>query len=110
MFQKENSFQIRLAESTRIRKKYPDRIPVVIQPDFRISIAKTKYLVSFDMTMGQFIYFLRSRIKLESHQSVFLLVNESIPSSSELINIIYERHKQKDGFLYINFCLENIFG
>ena len=110
MFQKDNAFSIRLAESIRIRNKYPDRIPVVIQPDFRISISKKKYLVSYDMTMGQFIYFIRSRIKLESHQSIVLLINDTVPSSSEIINIIYNRHKQKDGFLYINICLENIFG
>jgi GABA(A) receptor-associated protein len=110
MFKKKHSFSDRLAESNHIRQKYPDRVPIILEPDSRISLSKKKYLVSWDLTMGQFIYIIRNRVKLASHQSLLFLTQQTVPSTSELIKSLYERYKDRDGFLYMNCCVENVFG
>ena len=60
-------------ESSRIKNKYPDRVPVIVEkkdenPDIP-DIDKKKFLVPTDLTVGQFIYVVRKRINLESFKS-----------------------------------------
>ena len=67
-FRRLHSKENRIEESRKIREKYPERIPVIVEkskscqelPD----IDKHKFLVPKDLTMGQFIYVIRKRIKL----------------------------------------------
>ena len=73
-------------------------------------IDKKKYLVPSDLTAGQFVYVIRKRLKLPAEQAIYLFVNASIPPSSALLNSLYEKQKDPDGFLYINFSSENTFG
>lgn len=113
-FHREHSFEKRIEESTRILKKYPDRIPIIVQriknntdiPD----IDKKKYLVPNDLTIGQFIYIIRKRIKLEPEQAIFTYINNIIPPISSLISQLYNEQKDEDGFLYIEFSGESTFG
>ncbi|KAK4581144.1 hypothetical protein RGQ29_024711 [Quercus rubra] len=60
----------RMAESGRIREKYPDRVPAERSdiPD----IDKKKYLVPADLTVGQFVYVVRKRIKLGAEKAICL--------------------------------------
>ena len=48
---------------------------------------------------------------LNNTKSLFLFVNDNVlaPTSSSLATI-YKDHQDKDGFLYITYCLENTFG
>jgi GABA(A) receptor-associated protein len=113
-FHKEHPFIKRKEEAIRMLQKYPDRIPVIVQrsdgnsniPD----IDRKKYLVPSDLTMGQFIYIIRKRIKLKPEQAIFTFVNKNIPSSNHLISQIYKEHKDSDNFLYVEITGENIFG
>ena len=57
----------RKSEAQRIRAKYMDRIPVICEKSDGSDIAdidKKKYLVPSDLTVGQFVYVIRKRIKL----------------------------------------------
>ena len=74
------------------------------------NIDKNKYLVPPDLTIGQFLYVIRKRIKLTPEKSIFLFINNSIPSSSKIISQLYKDHKNEDGFLYIIYSGENTFG
>lgn len=103
----------RKAEADRIRQKYPDRIPVIAEkapksdvPD----IDKKKYLVPADLSVGQFIYVIRKRIKLKSEKAIFLFVNNQIPPTNALMMSIYKDHKDEDGFLYCLYSGESTFG
>lgn len=112
-FKKENDYSKRLSESTNIKAKYPDRIPIIVEK-YRKSplpdIDKCKYLVPKDMKLGQFIYIIRKRIKLESNQSLFVSINGVLGSSAETVSELYDTHKDDDGFLYILYTSENTFG
>ena len=71
-FKYEVSFQDRLNESTRILAKYPDRKPIICEKlpnQFDLpNIDKRKYLVPNDLTIGQFLYVIRKRMRLNQRQ------------------------------------------
>eukprot|EP01038_Epipyxis_sp_PR26KG_P005358 gene5358-7432_t len=112
-FQQEHTFEQRKSESERVRNKYPDRVPVIcekIEKSKIEDIDKKKYLVPADLTCGQFVYVIRKRLKLQPEKAIFLFVNGVIPPTAAMLNTIYEQHKDKDGFLYISYSDENVFG
>jgi GABA(A) receptor-associated protein len=112
-FKKENSEEKRISESDRILKKYPNRIPVIVEKDPRSKlndIDKNKFLVPNDMNFSQFIYVIRKRIKLLPEEALFLFVNGQIAANGSSMNNIYQTHKDKDGFIYITYTSENTFG
>jgi GABA(A) receptor-associated protein len=41
------------------------------------TIDKKKYLVPADLTVGQFVYVIRKRIKLSPEKAIFIFVDES---------------------------------
>ena len=103
----------RQAEAARIREKYHDRIPVIVEKAEKSDIPdidKKKYLVPADLTVGQFVYVIRKRIKLSPEKAIFIFVNNVLPPTAALMSSIYEEHKDEDGFLYIVYSGENTFG
>ena len=103
----------RKSEAQRIRAKYPDRIPVICEKDDRSDIPdidKKKYLVPADLTVGQFVYVIRKRIKLSPEKAIFIFINNILPPTASLMSTIYEEQKDSDGFLYITYSGENTFG
>lgn len=93
------------------------------------TIDKKKYLVPSDLTVGQFVYVIRKRIKLSPEKAIFIFVEEVLPPTAALMSSIYEEHKDEDGyvtkryivynsilttnfssFLYITYSGENTFG
>jgi len=112
-FKESKSEEERLTESTKIIEKYPDKIPVIVEKYSKSSIKnidKNKYLVSGDMTMSQFIYIIRKRIKLKSSEALFFFVNNVLCNNSQCMIEIYNLYKDKDGLLYIEYSSENTFG
>lgn len=105
----------RKLESNKIKEKYLDRVPIICEKDPKSRLAdidKTKYLVPNDLTVSQFAFIVRKRIALDKNSALFLLVNgkNSITGDSSL-NEIYETHKDpEDGFLYISYTGELIWG
>ena len=114
IFKQNYSFEKRIEEATRIRAKYPTRVPIIVEKSIKSdlipSIDKKKFLCPEDLTIGQFIYVIRKRINLESDKAIFIYVNGSLPPASASISSIYNQHIDKDGFLYIMYSSENTFG
>nr|GMC76538.1 autophagy-related protein 8C [Ipomoea batatas] len=109
----------RQAEAARIREKYHDRIPVwipfpvIVEKAERSDIPdidKKKYLVPADLTVGQFVYVVRKRIKLSAEKAIFIFVKNILPPTAAMMSAIYEEHKDEDGFLYMTYSGENTFG
>ncbi|KAK7332326.1 hypothetical protein VNO80_29076 [Phaseolus coccineus] len=112
-FKLQHPLERRQAEASRIREKYPDRIPVIVEKAERTDfpdIDKKKYLVPADLTVGQFVYVVRKRIKLSAEKAVFVFINNTLPSTAALMSAIYEENKDQDGFLYMTYSGENTFG
>ena len=113
-FKKTHSLSKRKAEARRIRARYPDRIPIIVEKDKKSKdipdIDKHKFLVPSDLTMGQFVYVIRKRIILPPEKAIFLFINNVLPASAKLIEEISHEYMDDDGFLYIKYSGENTFG
>ncbi|KAB2622445.1 autophagy-related protein 8f [Pyrus ussuriensis x Pyrus communis] len=105
-FKQEHDLEKRRAEAARIREKYPDRIPVIVEKAERSDIPnidKKKYLVPADLTVGQFVYVIRKRIKLSAEKAIFIFVDNVLPPTGAIMSAIYEEKKDEDGFLYVTY-------
>lgn len=112
-FIESHSIEDRIKESQKITLKYPSRIPIIVERSNKCDlqeIDKKKYLVPKDMTMGQFVFVIRKRIKLDTSQALFVMVNNTLESSNRLLGEVYDEKASKDGFLYITYTSENTFG
>ena len=113
-FKKQYDADARAAESKRVRERYPDRVPVIVERasgGANVPLCdKHKFLVPGDLTAGQLCYVIRRRIKLAPEHALFILVNGRLMQSSTLISSIYDECKDKDGFLYVHYSGESVFG
>jgi GABA(A) receptor-associated protein len=103
---KKNSFENRFDTANKLLTDYPDRIPVIVISDF---ITKDKFLVP-QLTVSGFMREICKYSKLNGNEGIFMFVNDSIPTPNDLMHNVYKNHKDKDGFLYVNFRKENSFG
>jgi len=122
MFKKSYTKEQRIVESSRVRQRYHDRLPCIVESytkDKNISKPfKNKYLVPKDITLGQFTYTILKRLndistdsaEKKSIKAVFLFVDGTIQPTSKLMEEVYEEHKDEDGFLYFIYSYENTFG
>ncbi len=102
-------------DSQRLLEKYPDKVPIIIKHDHRIKdpnllIDKQKFLVPRDLSVAQFIYVLRKRIKLKPEQAIFLFFENHVVASTLTVGQAYEQYKNKDGVLYATYAYEATFG
>ena len=113
-FSNRYKFNERVQEATRVLSKYPERIPVICEKNAKCTdlnnIGKEKYLVFPDLTCGQFMYIIRRSLALPAEKAVFMMINGIIPSNTDIMYELYEKHKDSDGFLYITYTSENVFG
>jgi GABA(A) receptor-associated protein len=111
-FKEKYIFEKRYKESQSIIEKYPNRIPIIVER-FNINlpeIDRKKYLTPADLTIGNFIYVIRKRLKMEAEKSLFLFFNEKMLPVSENLGYAYNKCKDEDGFLYVKYCEETTFG
>ena len=114
----------RTREAMKIKAKYPDRLPVIISvsPSSMFSLfskkqqpllklEKKKYLVPTDLTVGQFKQIIKSKLNVSQDQSIFLFFGgNSLPPTSELMSVVYDKYKASDFFLYGEISAESTFG
>ncbi len=115
-FKKKHSFEERIRMTTRIINKYPDRIPVIIEPYDTDSnttprLDKNKFLVPMDVSLDQFRAIIYKRLKLTQEDAIFLFCNNKLLScGNHRFHYLYTFHKDKDGFLYFYYSQENTYG
>merc|ERR1711862_143569 len=110
-YKEEHPFEKRRAEGEKIRRNYPDRVPVIVEksPKARIGdLDKKKYLFPSDLTVGQFYFLIRKRISLRPEDDLFFFVNNVIPPTSATMGSLYQEHHEEDFFLYIAYSDESM--
>lgn len=89
------------------------RVPVICEKEISSNIKemdRSKILVPRELTIAQFMKVIRKRIKLREEEAIFLYVNEKIMGTGKLISEVYASEKDEDGFLYVSYSSENVFG
>lgn len=104
----------RVKKSQLILEKYPDRVPLIIQPSKNdrdaYPIDKSKYITPRDLTLLQLQQIIRRRIRFPPEKALFMFINNKIYPITSVIGTVYDTNKDTDGFLYITYCQENTFG
>jgi len=104
----------RVKKSQLILEKYPDRVPLIIQPSKNdrdtYPIDKSKYITPRDLTLLQLQQIIRRRIRFPAEKALFMFINNKIYPITSVIGTMYDTNKDSDGFLYITYCQENTFG
>ncbi|CAF3317079.1 unnamed protein product [Rotaria socialis] len=147
-YKQEHSLEQRRFESERIRRRYPDRIPVIVQPLLTSSSSSSssssifttslfhsfpsssssssmscneapltrleneKFLVPSELSFGQFAYNIRRRLRLRAEHALFFYIGlyGKQPILSSTMEILYNELKDLDGFLYVCYADEKVFG
>ncbi len=99
-------------ECRRLKIKYPGRIPVIIKKgnENAPEIDRTKYLVPGDITFGTFSSLIRQRLKLKPDEAIFIMANNTIITGSSMMNDVYKKHQNIEGYLLLEYSLESVFG
>ena len=97
-----------------VLRKYPTKVPVMVQKDIRCTLIadlpKRKFIVPKDLRISDFLYYIRRQLQVPEFESIFIFINDSLPSLNHTIGLLYEEEKDNDGFLYIYFTTESTFG
>ncbi|XP_028650330.1 microtubule-associated proteins 1A/1B light chain 3C-like [Erpetoichthys calabaricus] len=114
-FKQRKCLATRQHEVSNIRLKFPNKLPVIVERYNKEKVLppldKTKFLVPPDLPLCQFVTIIRNRIAINSTQAFYLLVNNrSLASMTLTMAEIYSLNKDEDGFLYITYASQEMFG
>jgi GABA(A) receptor-associated protein len=115
-FKQNHSFEDRAEQSRKILKKFPDRIPVVVERapsgPFIGELEKTKFLLPYDATVIGFMSTLRKQVVANSSDGFYMFCGNKnvLVSGSNTFQHLYANYKDDDGFLYMMYAGENVFG
>jgi len=113
-FTEEEKMAIR-NEVAVIKQQYPNYVPIIVRTnkkDKDLKLTKTKFLVTSEITLAQFLVILRKKISaINSTESIFLLINDTLsPVTLTLASIYHEKRDLDTNMLFITVCKENTFG
>lgn len=102
------------SNAARLLEKYPDKVPIVLERSAQSNVPELpnrKFLVPRELSVSQFLYTIRKRIQLDSSQAIYLFFGNTLPSSSETMGEVFERHRHPtDHVLYGTYSGECTFG
>jgi GABA(A) receptor-associated protein len=106
-FKETVSFDRRKFECEKIKGYWPDKVPIIAEKtkvSKLMDIPKSKLLCPGDITVNQFQAILRNKLSLKSNESLFIFINsQEFLKQDETMMAVYERNKDSDGFLYMNY-------
>ena len=112
-FKDEKPFERRKEESERIRNKFPDRVPIILEKgNYSLTnlgdLEQKKFLVPNDITIGQFSFLIRKRLKIKNDEYLFILIDkiQSPPESFSTMGELYKKYADEDKFLYLIYTGE----
>lgn len=111
-FRQRLSLDQRRIQFARVADRRPKYVPVILEPGTRQTRAcdKEKFLVPNDLSVAQFAYVVRKRLKMDSAEALFLLVERRMASATTTFASLYASNACEDGFLYVTYTFENAFG
>lgn len=119
-FKNSYSFEDRRKLFEKLIGKDNHRIPVIVEKHFSCSdvgfLLKNKFVFDADSDGSLVIYKIRSYIpNIAQDKALFFFIGGDIHTSlllhpNHMLSSLYERYKDPDGFLYIQYTSESMFG
>lgn len=110
---KNKNFELRKNESDIIFKKYPKSIPIIIYSKYDdiSTLKKHKYIVPNTLLCAHFFDIIRKQLNMSKEKALFFFDdNNRLLSATFVLSDIYSKNKNLDGFLYVYYSFENVFG
>jgi GABA(A) receptor-associated protein len=96
----------------KILALHPNRVPVIVRPEK--SDAFSRFLVTEDCTVADFMGLVRKKNKLNPTEGIYIFVKSgkevTLPPPSSTIGTIYADHKDENLVLNLVYAKENVFG
>ncbi|TKR89362.1 hypothetical protein L596_013478 [Steinernema carpocapsae] len=73
-------------------------------------LRKPRFKVPTTVTVGNFMRIIRQNLTLRDEESLFFFVRNTIPSSIRTIGELSHEFAEEDGFLYIQYQEESVYG
>jgi hypothetical protein len=111
-FINEFTFEERCAKYKILKTKYPTMIPIIVEhfnSDIK-ELPKNKFLISNKEVFSSLAIVIRKYINVSQSKAMFFYVNNKIINFNDTINDLYNKYKNEDGFLYVEYAYENTFG
>jgi GABA(A) receptor-associated protein len=120
-FRESKTFSQRCILSSEILSKYPNCVPVIVEKSSGETklkhIDKKQYLVPQEMNFSTFFFTIRKRLgvgiesKSSSNVGIWIYAGKTpITNPSLKMSEVYNYYKDNDGFLYLQYKSENVFG
>ena len=113
-YKKKKDLDARKIIANNLINKNPDRIPLILEKDPTCRVAKidkSRFLVERKSTVSKFILEIKKLIKLAEEEAIFLSVKGKYSlSGSTIFEDVYKKYKDEDGFLYVMYTTELMFG
>ncbi|XP_018021994.1 microtubule-associated proteins 1A/1B light chain 3C [Hyalella azteca] len=105
----------RQKESALLLKEEEECLPLILEKapteKYLPPLDRKKFLLVRSSTLGQLHSTIRYRLQLHQDQSFFLLVDgQHMPNLSSTIEQLYHEFKDEDGFLYLEYASQEVFG
>eukprot|EP00051_Salpingoeca_urceolata_P026243 m.476594 g.476594 ORF g.476594 m.476594 type:complete len:138 (+) comp20582_c0_seq1:351-764(+) len=123
-FREKHSLEDRKAEVQKVIQNpaYQNCIPVIAEKNPTCknlqAMSKRKFLLPNDMTLAHFMQVIRKRIGLQPSSALFMQVEtwrdgkttHDSPPTSETMARLYQDYKADDGFLYVVYSEDDVYG
>lgn len=105
----------RRSDSENLIKNYPDRVPIILEPykcrQNVFNIGQTRFLVPKLYSFHEFIFHIRRKVDIKKTDSLYLIVGENyFPAMNRTMSSIYNEFKDPDGFLYMTYSSQPVWG
>jgi len=113
---KKYNFDTRVDLSKTLLERNAGCVPCIINIEAKDALklkqpaTELRILVNSNYSFGKLHCVLRKKIGLKQTEAMYLFVNNILIPNTWLINDIYNKYKNKDGFLYIDLRLLETFG
>ena len=113
-YKKAKSLEERKQEYQKVIEEHPGKIGIICEkaPKSKIAdIEKTKYLINEEFTLTQFTSIIRKKLNMDQKDALFFLANgKTSLTGNDTMHEIYKKYKDEDGFLYIAYAAEEVWG
>ena len=114
-YKKDISLEDRRDQCNRLLIKNPTKIPIIVEKDPKCKLEeskKTRFLIYKDFTVNQFEKLIRNSLQVPGEEALFFTAKGKYTISGEkTMGQIYKEYKDKqDGFLYIAYSSELVYG